>query len=217
MKNAVAKTPQPPGPAPTVFVDDDDEAMRNALRRALVQGGLTVQTYVSGPEFLDRYRPTPLACLLLDMKMPAMSGLELQAILNERRVDVPVIFLTGAADVPAAVTAMKAGAQDFLEKPFDNEILVARVKKCIEAQAERPHVPDDGDDRFEQGRAQLTPREAEVLQLMLTGKTSKMIARTLGVSHRTVDIHRGRVMEKMQAETLAELVRMELSRRTTPL
>jgi FixJ family two-component response regulator len=213
MTSAVSNNPQPHGPAPTVFVVDDEEGMRNALRRTLAQGGLTVQTYASGHEFLDRYQPTPLACLLLDMKMPGMSGLELQAILNERRIDVPVIFLTGAADVPAAVKAMKAGAQDFLEKPFDNEILVARVKKCIEAQAGRQHAQDDGDDRFEQGFALLTPREAEVLQLMLTGKTSKLIARALGVSHRTVDIHRGRVMEKMQAETLAELVRMELSPR----
>lgn len=204
-------------PQATVFVVDDEESMRNALRRALTQGGLAVQTYASGPEFLDRYQTTPLAVLLLDVKMPEMSGLQLQAILNERRIDVPVIFLTGAADVPAAVTAMKAGAQDFLEKPFENDVLVARVKKCIEAQAGRhPAQRDDGDDRFEQGRVQLTPREAEVMQLMLTGKTSKLIARALGVSHRTVDIHRGRVMEKMQAETLAELVRMELSRRADP-
>jgi two-component system response regulator FixJ len=215
MKDAASRTPQPHGLAPTVFVVDDEEAMRNALRRALSRGGLTVQTYASGREFLDSYRPTPLACLLLDMKMPEMNGLELQAKLNERRVDIPVIFLTGAADVPAAVTAMKAGAQDFLEKPFDNESLVARIKQCIEAHAGRHQAPDIG-DLFERGVALLTPRESEVMQLMLTGKTSKLIARTLGVSHRTVDIHRGRVMEKMQARTLAELVRMELSRRTPP-
>lgn len=189
--------------------------MRNALRRTLSQGGLAVQSFASGQDFLAGYRPTPAACLLLDMKMPDMSGLELQAILNQRRIDLPVIFLTGAADVPAAVQAMKAGAQDFLEKPFDNEVLVARVRQCIAAHAQRHVAPGDG-DRYENGRALLTPREAEVMQLMLTGKTSKVIARELGVSNRTVDIHRGRVMEKMQAETLAELVRMELSRRTSP-
>lgn len=189
--------------------------MRNALRRTLAQGGLAVQAFASGPEFLDGYRPVPASCLLLDMKMPDMTGLELQAILNQRRVDLPVIFLTGAADVPAAVTAMKAGAADFLEKPFDNEALVGRVRQCIATHAQR-HLPSDHDDRYEHGLAQLTPREAEVLQLMLTGKASKVIAKALGVSHRTVDIHRGRVMEKMQAKTLAELVRMELSRRTGP-
>lgn len=189
--------------------------MRNALRRTLSQGGLAVQAFASGLEFLDGYRPAPAACLLLDMKMPGMSGLELQAILNQRQIDLPVVFLTGAADVPAAVTAMKAGAADFLEKPFDNEVLVARVRQCIAAHAQR-HLPSDDGDRYERGLAQLTPREAEVLQLMLTGKASKVIAKALGVSHRTVDIHRGRVMEKMRAKTLAELVRMELSRRTGP-
>ncbi|MBI4998296.1 MAG: response regulator transcription factor [Rhodocyclales bacterium] len=202
-------------PQPTVFVVDDEEGMRNALRRALAQGGLAVQAFASGPEFLAGYRPAPAACLLLDMKMPDMTGLELQAILNQRRVDLPVIFLTGTADVPAAVTAMKAGAADFLEKPFDNAMLVGRIRQCIAAHAQRHLATDDG-DRYERGLAQLTPREAEVLQLMLTGKASKVIARELGVSHRTVDIHRGRVMEKMQAETLAELVRMELSRHTSP-
>jgi two-component system, LuxR family, response regulator FixJ len=210
MGNAPTGSPQA-----TVFVVDDEEPMRNALRRTLVQGGLTVQAYASGPEFLAGYQPPPSACLLLDMKMPDMTGLELQAILNERRVDLPVIFLTGAADVPAAVTAMKAGAADFLEKPFDNVILVARIRQCITAHAQRHPASDDG-IRYEQGLARLTSREAEVLQLMLTGKASKVIARALGVSHRTVDIHRGRVMDKMQAETLAELVRMELSRHTSP-
>ncbi|HZV54063.1 MAG TPA: response regulator [Rhodocyclaceae bacterium] len=214
MKGADSSNP-PHGLVPTVFIVDDEEGMRHALRRALGLGGMMVQAYASGREFLDGYRPTPASCLLLDMKMPEMSGLELQAILNERRIDIPVIFLTGAADVPAAVTAMKAGARDFLEKPFDNEVLVARIRQCIEAQAGRRCTQDNG-DRFERGLALLTPRESEVMQLMLTGKTSKMIARTLGVSHRTVDIHRGRVMEKMRAETLAELVRMELSRHTAP-
>lgn len=204
-----------PNLPPTVFVVDDEEPMRNALRRTLSRGGLTVHTFASGPEFLAGYRPTPAACLLLDMKMPDMSGLELQAILNERRIDLPVIFLTGAADVPAAVQAMKAGAADFLEKPFDNEMLVGRIRQCIAAHAQR-HLASDEGDRYERGLAQLTPREADVLPLMLAGKTSKLIARELGVSNRTVDIHRGRVMEKMQAKTLAELVRMELTWRTGP-
>lgn len=204
--------PDVPTRQTTVFVVDDDEAMRNALRRALALAGLAVHSFASGPDFLSGYKPTPDACLLLDMKMPGMSGLELQAILNENRFDIPVIFLTGAADVPAAVAAMKAGAADFLEKPFDNEVLVARIRQCIAAHARR-HVGADDGNRYDRGRAQLTPREAEVMELMLTGKTSKMIARALGVSPRTVDIHRSRVMEKMQVETLAELVRLEISAR----
>jgi FixJ family two-component response regulator len=203
-----------PEQQPTVFVVDDEEPMRNALQRALSRHGLTVHTFTSGPEFLERYRPTPSACLLLDMKMPEMTGLELQAILNERRVELPVIFLTGAGDVPSAVIAMKAGAADFLEKPFDNETLTARIRQCIAAHARRHLASPDG-ERYERGIGQLTPREAEVLQLMLTGNTNKMIGKTLGVSHRTVDVHRSRVMEKMRAETLAELVRMELSWRTS--
>lgn len=199
---------------PTVFVVDDEEPMRNALQRALSRRGLRVRTFASGPEFLEGYQPTPSACLLLDMKMPEMTGLEVQAILNERRVELPVIFLTGAGDVPSAVIAMKAGAADFLEKPFDNEVLTARIRQCIAAHAQRHLASPDG-ERYERGLGQLTPREAEVLQLMLTGNTNKMIGKTLGVSHRTVDVHRSRVMEKMRAETLAELVRMELSWRTS--
>ncbi|MBU1235703.1 MAG: response regulator [Gammaproteobacteria bacterium] len=208
-----ANKPHPP--ASTVFVVDDDDGMRNALRRALMQAGFAVQPFASGQAFLDGYRPAPPACLLLDVKMPEMSGLEVQTVLNERLIDLPVIFLTGAAEVPIAVAAMKAGAVDFLEKPFDNEVLVARVRQCIATQAQRSQTAED-DGRYARGLALLTPREAEVMQLMLTGKTSKLIARSLGVSHRTIEIHRGRVMEKMQAETLAELVRMELSGRIEP-
>lgn len=198
-------------PPPTVFVVDDEDGMRHALKRALAAGGFNVHDFASGPDFLAGYRPQPNACLLLDMKMPGMSGLELQAILNERRIALPVIFLTGAADVPAAVTAMKAGAADFLEKPFDNEVLLERIRQVL---AHRQ--PQAGDDGYRRAQALLTPRENEVLQLMLTGMTSKLIARELGVSHRTVEIHRGRVMEKMQTKTLAELVRRELSARTSP-
>jgi two-component system response regulator FixJ len=135
--------------------------------------------------------------------------------MNQRRIDLPVIFLTGTADVPAAVKAMKAGAKDFFEKPVDNDALVTRIKQCIEAEAEKHRTREDG-NRFERSLALLTPREAEVMQHMLTGKSSKVIARALGISYRTVEIHRSRVMEKMQAETLAELVRMELSRHTAP-
>jgi two-component system response regulator FixJ len=201
-------TNKPHTPAYTVFVVDDDDGMRSALRRALMRAGFAVQPFASGQAFLDAYRPVHPAVLLLDVKMPEMSGLEVQAVLNERLIDLPVIFLTGAADVPVAVAAMKAGASDFIEKPFDNETLVARVRQCLTADSQW-----HGDNRYARGLALLTSREAEIMRLMVTGKTSKEIARDLDISHRTVEIHRARVMEKMQAETLAELVRMELAGR----
>lgn len=200
----------------TVVVVDDDDSMRHALQRVLTLGGFTVHPFSSGEEFLADEQASSAACLLLDVKMPAMDGLEVQAILNERLADLPIIFITGASEVPIAVAALKAGAFDFIEKPFDNDDLLARVRHCIGAHAQR-HVSTNGGSRYEQGLAQLTPREIEVLQLMLTGKTSKAIAKELDISHRTIEIHRARVMEKMQAETLAELVRMELSRHTSPL
>jgi two-component system, LuxR family, response regulator FixJ len=202
--------------APTVIVVDDDDSMRHALQRVLTLGGYKVRAFSSGEEFLADEHAKPAACLLLDVKMPAMDGLEVQSILNDRLTDLPVIFITGAAEVPIAVAAMKAGAYDFIEKPIENDDLKARVKRCIAAHAQRRQASDEG-DRYQRGLAQLTPREQEVLELMLTGKTSKVIAKELDISHRTIEIHRARVMEKMQVETLAELVRMELSRHTSPL
>lgn len=196
--------------APTVYVVDDDPLMLSALRRVFAAAGLSVRTYASGPELLeDRSSLGGHGALLLDVKMPGMTGLELQRELVARAVHLPVIFLTGSGDVPMAVEAMRNGAVDFLEKPFDNAQLVARVRKAF-ALAGKPKSASALDVDYRRRKATLTPREGEVLDAMVTGKTSKEIGRQLGASHRTVEIHRARVMEKMGVKTLAELVRMSI-------
>jgi two-component system response regulator FixJ len=148
------------------------------------------------------------AVLLLDVMMPGMTGLELQRALHERGVNLPVIFLTGSGDIPMAVEAMHDGALDFLEKPFDNAQLVERVRRAFASPAQGHAANFDPD--YARRKASLTPREREVMQEVITGKTNKVVARDLGASYRTIEIHRARVMSKMQASTLADLVRMAL-------
>jgi FixJ family two-component response regulator len=202
-------TPHPIG-EPTVFVVDDEEPMRHALRRLLRAAGLNTEVFASAAEFLDAYEPSRRGCLLLDIAMPGMTGLELQATLKQRGIGIPIVFLTGAAQIATAVVAMKAGAMDFIEKPFANEMLVERLRHVLALRAGpgRAHA-----DSREIGLriALLTPREREVMQLVAAGNTSKMTGRLLGVSHRTVEIHRARIMEKMQAGSLADLVRMAMA------
>jgi FixJ family two-component response regulator len=194
---------------PTVLVVDDDSFMRAALRRVFTIADIPVETFASATELLDTADFCAPAVLLLDVMMPGMTGLELQAILKERGVRLPVIFLTGAADIPMAVTAMRNGAVDFLEKPFDNAVLIERVRgplaRCAEP-APAQGRPSDTDCTRRLGT--LTPRERAVYERMIEGKTSKVIARELGGSFRTIEIHRARVMSKMAAASLADLVRM---------
>ena len=196
--------------APTVFVVDDEEHMGAALRRLFVSAGLPTEVYATGEAFLARLSHDVPGCVFLDVGMPGMDGLEVQARLHARAADLPVIFLTGAAEVPVAVAAMRAGAVDFVEKPFDNDDLLRRVRTAIERQ-----TLQRGEARrrreFERRLRTLTPREGEVLEWIVAGKTSKEIARTLGGSHRTIEIHRGRIMEKTAAESLADLIRMRLT------
>ena len=194
---------------PTVLVVDDDSFMRAALRRVFTIADIPVETFASATELLDTADLSAPAVLLLDVMMPGMTGLELQAILQERGVRLPVIFLTGAADIPMAVTAMRNGAVDFLEKPFDNAVLVERVRQTLARCAEparlqaRPPDPDCA-----RRLSTLTPRERVVFERMIEGKTSKVIARELGGSFRTIEIHRARIMSKTGAVSLADLVRM---------
>ena len=192
-----------------VIVVDDDALMRAALKRVFLAAGLTVETYASGRELLDSCDFGRHEVLLLDVMMPGMNGLELQRTLRERGVNLPVIFLTGSGDIPMAVEAMHYGAVDFLEKPFDNVQLVDRVRRAFSRPA---MVPPDVHAVTEYSRlnATLTPREREVMAEVITGKTNKVIARDLGASYRTIEIHRARVMSKMHANTLADLVRMAL-------
>jgi RNA polymerase sigma factor (sigma-70 family) len=197
------------GADPVVLVVDDNDGMRAALERLLTVAKLAVESYASGREFLARARFDRPGCILLDVAMPQMSGLEVQAQLNARGVTLPVVFLTGTSDIPIAVAAMRDGAVDFIEKPFDNADLVARVRHAIAHHEDRRRNQAEHDDVGAR-LATLTPREREVMELVVAGRTSKEIARIVGASHRTVEIHRARLMQKMAADTLADLVRMRL-------
>ena len=194
---------------PVVIVVDDDELMRSALRRLFASSGLVAEIHASGVEFLAQARLDRPSCIILDACMPGLSGLEVQACLKQRRVEIPLIFLTGSSDIPIAVSAMREGAVDFIEKPFDNADLVARVRQAIDRHR---HVRQEHLERQDVARKlkSLTPRECSVLDLLVTGKTNKEIARLLGASHRTIEVHRRHIMEKMTALTLAGLVRMRL-------
>ena len=193
--------------ASTVFVVDDDEGVRNSLRFLLRSVGLQTQTVASATEFLDTYKPSQAGCLVLDVRMPGMSGLELQQQLNLRGAVIPVIFITGHGDIPMAVEAMQQGAFDFLQKPFRDQDLIERIQRALERDA-RARAALDQHAKIRERLDSLTPREREVLALMTRGKPNKIMAAELGVSQRTVEIHRARVMEKSGAASLAQLVRM---------
>jgi FixJ family two-component response regulator len=193
--------------APTVFVVDDDEGVRNSLRFLLKSVGLAARTHASASEFLESYTPSQPGCLVLDVRMPGMSGLELQQQLNLRGAVIPVIFITGHGDIPMAVEAMQQGAFDFLQKPFRDQDLIDRIQRALERDA-RGRASLAEHTRIRQRLDSLTPREREVLALMTRGKPNKIMAAELGVSQRTVEIHRARVMEKSGAASLAQLVRM---------
>jgi FixJ family two-component response regulator len=195
---------------PTVFVVDDDAGMRAALRRLIAAAGLAVETYASAAELLEQCDLTRPGILLLDVMMPGMTGLELQESLLARGITSPVIFLTGSHSIPIAVAAIQRGAVDFVEKPFDNADLLARLQRALQIVADK-HVAQVNRAEFERRLALLTPREREVMDHVVTGKTSKEIARALGASHRTIEIHRTRVMAKMEAASLADLVRMTMA------
>jgi two-component system response regulator FixJ len=192
---------------PTVFVVDDDEGVRNSLRFLLKSVGLTTRTLPSASEFLATYKPSQPGCLVLDVRMPGMSGLELQQQLNLRGATIPLIFITGHGDVPMAVEAMQHGAFDFLQKPFRDQDLIDRIQRALERDV-RSRTSLAQHEKIRQRMASLTPREQEVLTLMTQGKPNKVMAAELGVSQRTVEIHRARVMEKSGAASLAQLVRM---------
>jgi two-component system, LuxR family, response regulator FixJ len=195
--------------AAVVMVVDDDAGVRNAMRSLLKSVGLNSALYASAQEFLDAYKPSQLGCLVLDIRMPGMSGLELQQQLNLRGAVIPVIFMTGHGDIPMAVEAMQHGAFDFLQKPFRDQDLLDRIQRAIAKDAElRKSLGEH--ERIQKHLESLTPREREVLDLMTQGKQNKVIGQDLGVSPRTIEIHRARVMEKMGAHSVAELVRMML-------
>lgn len=193
----------------TVYVVDDDDAVRSSLRLLLKSVGLPTVAHASAQEFLATWDDEQPGCLVLDVRMPVMSGIELQSELNQRGAIIPVIFISGHGDIPMAVEAIQHGAFDFLQKPFRDQELIDRVQRALTSDAEHRQLLQQRETlrhRFDS----LTPREQEVLQLVTQGKANKVMAGDLGVSQRTVEIHRARVMEKMGAQSLAQLVRMVL-------
>ena len=192
---------------PTVFVVDDDPGVGDSIRLLLRSVGLPSKTFLSANEFLAAYDPERAGCLVLDVRMPGMSGLDLQARLQEMESTLPIIFVTAHGDVPMAVNAVKAGAVDFIQKPFRDQELLDKIQEALEADV---RIRAQRGDLVEiRGRLEtLTPRETEVLVLVVEGKPNKNIARALGISQRTVEIHRARVMEKMQVRSVSKLVQL---------
>lgn len=194
-------------PAATVFVVDDDAAVRESLSLLIRSMGLSVETFDSAQQFLSGCDPARAGCLVLDIRMPGMSGLDLQDTLGEHGIGLPVIFITGHGDVTLAVRAMKAGAVDFIEKPFNDQQLLDRINQAIEID----RVNRDVRDAREAAAARLallSPREREVMERVVRGEANKVVAAELGLSERTVEIHRAKVMAKTGSRSLAELVAM---------
>lgn len=195
---------------PCVFVVEDDDAVRDSLQMMLESVGRKVEAFANAGDFLNVYNPELAGCIVLDIRMPGMNGMELQRKLNELNSILPIIFVTGHGDVPMAVEAMQQGAVDFVQKPYREQELLDKIGQAMEMDEENrsslqqrqvilAHMQD------------LTPRERDVMQLMVEGKANKVIAIDLDISQRTVEIHRARVMEKLNANSLAHLVRMYLA------
>ena len=190
-----------------MYVVDDDELICRALSRLFRSVGMEAKTFSSATAFME-YSPLDRpACLVLDVRLPGPSGLDLQSALGQARLDIPIIFLTGHASVPTSVRAMKGGAVDFLEKPFNDQDLLDCVQRALDRSREQRATRAERVE-FQRRLETLTPREREVLKLVVAGMLNKQIANTLGNSEKTIKIHRGRVMQKMQADSVAALVRM---------
>ena len=194
----------------TVFVVDDDADVRDSLAALLTSAGLTARLFESATAFLAGYRPGEAGCLVADIRMPDMDGIALQTELTNRKAGLPVIIITGHGDVPLAVRAMKAGAIDFIEKPFDDERLLESIRRAL-SRAVEDRDSAEVSQTIAGRMATLTPRELEVLELLIAGHPNKVVGHQLDISPRTVEVHRGRLMDKMQARNLSDLVRMALA------
>jgi FixJ family two-component response regulator len=192
---------------PTVFIVDDDLSVRRSTERLIRAAGLKVQTFTSAREFLKNPRPEGPACLVLDVRMPGLSGMDLQRELTQSGINIPIIFITAHGDVPMTVRAMKAGAVEFLTKPFRSRTLLDAVLAAIERDRSA-HKERSETDELRQRYEQLTPREREVMPLVAAGLLNKQVAGELATTERTIKFHRAHIMQKMGAESLADLVRM---------
>ena len=194
---------------PTAYVVDDDESIRTLWRWLMESNGIAVRTFATAAEFIESYRNGDAGCLVLDLKLPGMGGLELQEYLRCRGIEIPIVFVTGHGDVPAAVSALKGGAVDFVQKPFSYRDVLSVIEKAFETDAKIRKK------RMQQSRiagrlATLTEREQEVLQRVIEGKPNKIIAAELNISVKTVEFHRAKVMEKMGVTSVAELVQFAM-------
>ncbi|PZV34562.1 response regulator transcription factor [Mesorhizobium kowhaii] len=192
---------------PVVFIIDDDVSVRESLELLICSVGWRPETFASAKEFLDRSRPLVANCLILDVNLPDLSGLDLQKLISVERTDMPIIFITGYGDVPMTVKAMKAGAVEFLTKPFDDEELLGAIKLALE-RSETALALDSELQTLRHRHASLSRREQEVMALVVSGLLNKQVGFELGISEITVKAHRGQAMRKMQARSLAELVNM---------
>lgn len=196
--------------SPVVYLVDDDEAVREALALLINTVGLEVQTFPSPTLFLQAFDPQAIGCLVLDVRMPGMSGLQLQELLRERGVDLPVVLITGHGDVNLARRAFLGGAVEFLPKPIDEQTLIDTLQRAVRAHIrsrQQQQTTRQARERLER----LSARELEVLRLMVEGQTSKQMARQLSVSHRTIETHRAHLMEKLEVDSLAGLIRLYLA------
>jgi len=209
--STLTSSPAAPPSAPrTVYVVDDDEAVRDSLQWLLEGNSYRVRSFASAEDFLSEFEPDGVGCLVLDVRMPGMSGLELQSELATRNVGLPIVFVTGHGDVPMAVAAMKSGASDFIEKPFDQASLKSVVERTL-ARAGDAAIEQDIRRQNVARMARLTLRERQVLERIVAGRLNKQIADDLGISIKTVEAHRANIMEKLEAGTVADLMRVALN------
>ena len=207
---------RPATPQPTVYVVDDDSSTRELLAWLMKRHGLPTQVFADARSFLKIYRPEFPGVLVLDLDMPGMTGLDLQQYLKEQHVLLPVIFLSGRADVPKAVRAVREGAIDFIEKPFDYRRVVALIEECLRRDA-RARAGHDRARLARERLSQLTQRELEVLELVVAGRMNREIAEQLDISIKTVEAHRARIMEKLEVNSVAELVQAKLAAESAPV
>lgn len=190
-----------------IYLVDDEFAVRDSLTLFIESTGRQIKSFDSAHAFLNNYDPNQAGCLILDVKMPLMTGHELQEELVARNITIPIIFISGNADIPDSARAFRAGAVDFLEKPFDNDLLLERVDEAIKKDLDARHQLAEK-NRIQERFERLTEREKQVLQLIVSSHSNKEAARILDISHRTIDAHRARVMEKMQADNVTKLIAM---------